>query len=102
MIFIWALPANRIVFFYSTCNDYSQYVEDLFLLYTKIGQTDKAIKAVKKDGHVVTIVGPVIPPAIMSMLTSKQGRLDAFGRPKAKIDYLILDEKFLLINMNYI
>ena len=56
----------------------------------------------KKDGHVVTIVGPVIPPAIMSVLTSKPGRLDAFGRLKAKIDYLILDEKFLLINMNYI
>ena len=72
------------------------------MLYTKIGQTGKAIKAVKKDGHVVTIVGPVIPPAIMSVLTSKPGRLDAFGRLKAKIDYLILDEKFLLINMNYL
>ena len=31
-----------------------------------------------------------------------QGRLDAFGGPKAKIDYLILDAKFLLINMNYV
>ena len=41
----------------------------------------------KIDGHVVTIVGPVIPPAIMSVLTSKPGRLDAFGRLKAKIDY---------------
>ena len=30
-----------------------------------------------------------------------QGWLDAFGRPKAKIDYLILDAKFLLININY-
>ena len=56
------------------------------MLYTKIGQTGKAIKAVKKDGHVVTIVGPVIPPAIMFVLTSKQGRLDAVGGPKAKID----------------
>ena len=31
-----------------------------------------------------------------------QGRLDAFGGPEAKIDYLILDAKFLLINMNYV
>ena len=31
-----------------------------------------------------------------------QGQLDAFGGPKAKIDYLILDAKFLLINMNYV
>ena len=31
-----------------------------------------------------------------------QGRLDAFGRPKLKIDYLVLDAKLILINMNYI
>ena len=31
-----------------------------------------------------------------------QGWLDAFGGPEAKIDYLILDAKFLLINMNYV
>ena len=32
----------------------------------------------------------------------RQGRLDAFGRPKAKIDYLVLDAKLVLINMNYV
>ena len=29
-----------------------------------------------------------------------QGRLDAFGSPKVKIDYLVLDAKLLLININ--
>ena len=31
-----------------------------------------------------------------------QGRLDAFERLKAKIDYLVLDAKLILINMNYV
>ena len=31
-----------------------------------------------------------------------QGRLDVFGRPKAKIDYLVLDAKLILININYV
>ena len=32
----------------------------------------------------------------------KQGRLDVFKVFKVKIDYLILDAKFLLININYV
>ena len=32
----------------------------------------------------------------------RQGRLDAFGRPKARIDYLVLDAKLVLTNMNYV
>ena len=33
---------------------------------------------------------------------TKQGRFDAFRRSKAKIDYLVLDAKLILINMNYV
>ena len=38
---------------------------------------------------------PISPP-------KPQGQLDVFGRPKAKIDYLVLDAKLILINMNYV
>ena len=31
-----------------------------------------------------------------------QGWLDVFGRPKAKIDYLVLNAKLILININYV
>ena len=36
-----------------------------------------------------------------SSLALEQGRLDTFG-VKVKIDYLVLDAKLLLINMNYV
>ena len=36
-----------------------------------------------------------------SSLALEQGRLDTFG-VKAKIDYLVLDVKLALINMNYV
>ena len=32
----------------------------------------------------------------------RQGWLDVFGRSKAKIDYLVLNAKLILININYV
>ena len=42
----------------------------------KTGQCDRAVKAVKEDGSVVTIVGPVTPPALIFVLTSNGSVLD--------------------------
>ena len=63
-----------------------------FFFVHKTGQTDRAVKAVKKDGHVVTIVGLVIPPATMFVLTSKGSILEKLkpypesGKVKPVID----------------
>ena len=82
------------------------------MLYTKIGQTDKAIKAVKKDGHVVTIVGPVIPPATMFVLTSKgsileklkpyleSGKVKPVIDPKSPFPFSKTVEAFSYLNTN--
>jgi len=42
----------------------------------KTGQCDRAVKAVKEDGSVVTIVGPITPPALIFVLTSNGSVLD--------------------------
>ena len=36
---------------------------------------DKAVKAVKEDGHAVTIVGPVTPPATRFVLATVDGSI---------------------------
>nr|POE98104.1 2-methylene-furan-3-one reductase [Quercus suber] len=54
--------------------------------------TDRAVKAVKEGGHVVTIVGPVVPPATIFVLTSKGSILEKLkpylesGKVKPVID----------------
>ena len=81
------------------------------MLYTKIGQY-KAVKAVKKDGHVVTIVGPVIPPATMFVLTSKgsileklkpcleSGKVKPVIDPKSPFPFSKTVEAFSYLNTN--
>ena len=64
----------------------------LILFYTKTGECDRAIKAVKEGGHVVTIVGPVTPPATIFVLTSNGSILEKLkpylesGKVKPVID----------------
>ncbi|KAI5341163.1 PREDICTED: 2-methylene-furan-3-one reductase [Prunus dulcis] len=55
--------------------DYTkQNVEDLpekfDVVYDAVGYSDKAVKAVKEGGRVVTLIGPITPPASMFVLTS--------------------------------
>ncbi|XP_050382400.1 2-methylene-furan-3-one reductase [Argentina anserina] len=52
--------------------------EKFDVVYDAVGETDKAVKAVKEGGKVVTIVGlrPVTPPAIFFVLTSKGSTLE--------------------------
>nr|Q84V25.1 RecName: Full=2-methylene-furan-3-one reductase; AltName: Full=Enone oxidoreductase; Short=FaEO; AltName: Full=Quinone oxidoreductase; Short=FaQR [Fragaria x ananassa]AAO22131.1 quinone oxidoreductase [Fragaria x ananassa] len=61
--------------------DYTkENIEDLpekfDVVYDAVGETDKAVKAVKEGGKVVTIVGPATPPAIHFVLTSKGSVLE--------------------------
>ena len=81
------------------------------MLYTKIGQY-KAVKAVKKDGPVVTIVGPAIPPATMFVLTSKgsileklkpcleSGKVKPVIDPKSPFPFSKTVEAFSYLNTN--
>ncbi|XP_027923724.1 2-methylene-furan-3-one reductase-like [Vigna unguiculata] len=61
--------------------DYTKYnFEDLpekyDLVYDAVGQTDRAFKAIKEGGKVVTIVPPGYPQAIFFALTSKGSNLE--------------------------
>ncbi|KAL0011700.1 hypothetical protein SO802_006808 [Lithocarpus litseifolius] len=75
-----------------TKENFEDLPEKFDVVYDAVGQTDRAIKAVKKDGHVMTIVGPVIPPATMFVLTSKGSILEKLkpypesGKVKPVID----------------
>ncbi|XVF14110.1 hypothetical protein REPUB_Repub09cG0029100 [Reevesia pubescens] len=50
--------------------------EKFDVVYDAVGQCDKAVKAVKEGGRVVTIVGPVVPPATFFFLTSNGAVLE--------------------------
>ncbi|XP_020206730.1 2-methylene-furan-3-one reductase [Cajanus cajan] len=61
--------------------DYTkENIEDLTekfdVVYDTIGEPDRALKAVKEGGKVVTIIPPGLPPAIFFVLTSKGSILD--------------------------
>ncbi|KAL4653480.1 hypothetical protein ACB092_01G306400 [Castanea dentata] len=50
--------------------------EKFDVVYDTVGQCGRAVKAVKEGGHVVTIIGPVTPPATIFVLTSKGSILE--------------------------
>ncbi|BBH00405.1 Oxidoreductase, zinc-binding dehydrogenase family protein [Prunus dulcis] len=61
--------------------DYTEEsVEDLpekfDVVFDAVGQSDKAVQAVKEEGRVVTIFGPITPPAFMFVLTSTGSNLE--------------------------
>ncbi|CAN6702700.1 unnamed protein product [Malus baccata var. baccata] len=53
-----------------TKENFEDLPEKFDVVYDAVGQSDRALKAVKEGGKVVTIIGPVTPPAIMFVLTS--------------------------------
>ena len=73
---------------------------------------NRAVKAVKIDGHVVTIVGPVILPATMFVLTSKgyileklkpypeSGKVKPVIDPKSPFPFSKTVEAFSYLNIN--
>ncbi|KAK9925285.1 hypothetical protein M0R45_033613 [Rubus argutus] len=59
-----------------TKENFENLPEKYDVVYDTVGQTDKAVKAVNESGKVVTIVGPVTPPAFIFVLTSKGSILE--------------------------
>ncbi|XP_011029885.1 PREDICTED: 2-methylene-furan-3-one reductase-like [Populus euphratica] len=59
-----------------TNENFEDLPEKFDVVYDAVGQCDRAVKAVKEDGSVVTIVGPVTPPALIFVLTSNGSVLD--------------------------
>lgn len=45
-------------------------MSDQMICYVKTGQCERAVKAVKEDGKVVEIAGPISPPASFYILIS--------------------------------
>ncbi|KAJ6769067.1 putative proteinDPH-DEPENDENT ALKENAL/ONE OXIDOREDUCTASE CHLOROPLASTIC [Salix koriyanagi] len=59
-----------------TKENFEDLPEKFDVVYDAVGQCDRAVKAVKEDGGVVTISGPVTPPAFKFSLTSNGSVLD--------------------------
>ncbi|XP_061985015.1 2-methylene-furan-3-one reductase-like [Populus nigra] len=59
-----------------TKENFEDLPEKFDVVYDAVGQCDRAVKAVKEDGSVVTIVGPITPPAFIFVLTSNGSVLD--------------------------
>ncbi|CAL8141766.1 unnamed protein product [Prunus armeniaca] len=53
-----------------TKEKYEELPEKFDVVYDTVGQSDRAVKAVKENGKVVTIFGSVTPPALTFVLTS--------------------------------
>ncbi|KAK6256476.1 hypothetical protein SCA6_017781 [Theobroma cacao] len=77
-----------------TRENYEDLPEKFDVVYDAVGECERAVKAVKEGGHVVTIVGtsPVVPPAVMFVLTSNGAVLEKLnpflesGKVKPMID----------------
>ncbi|GLT43446.1 hypothetical protein SLA2020_173930 [Shorea laevis] len=53
-----------------TKENFEDLPEKFDAVYDAVGQSDRAVKAVKEDGRVVTIIGTPTPPAILFLVTS--------------------------------
>ncbi|KAK6280584.1 hypothetical protein POUND7_020851 [Theobroma cacao] len=77
-----------------TRENYEDLPEKFDVVYDAVGECERAVKAVKEGGHVVTIVrtSPVVPPAVMFVLTSNGAVLEKLnpflesGKVKPMID----------------
>ncbi|KAJ6351334.1 hypothetical protein OIU78_007283 [Salix suchowensis] len=66
-----------------TKENFEDLPEKFDVVYDAVGRCDKAIKAVKEDGGVVTIAGPSNSPAFIFVLTSNGSVLD---KPKPYLE----------------
>lgn len=75
-----------------TNQNFEDLPEKFDVVYDAVGQCERAVKAVKEGGDVVTIYGAVVPPATTFMLTSNGAileKLEPFlesGKVKPMID----------------
>ncbi|KAL8532654.1 hypothetical protein ACS0TY_009021 [Phlomoides rotata] len=54
-----------------TKHNFEELEEKFDVVYDAVGQSDRAVKAVKEGGKVVAIAGAVTPPAFLFVVTSK-------------------------------
>ncbi|KAL0296986.1 UNVERIFIED_CONTAM: 2-methylene-furan-3-one reductase [Sesamum radiatum] len=66
--FLKSLGADLVIDY--TKDNFEDLPEKFDVVYDAVGQSDRAVKAVKEGGGVVTIFGPVTPPAIGFVVTS--------------------------------
>ncbi|XWS30352.1 hypothetical protein CRYUN_Cryun24cG0109900 [Craigia yunnanensis] len=59
-----------------TKENFEDLPEKFDVVYDAVGQCDRAVKAVKEGGRVVTIYGAVVPPAFIFILTSNGAVLE--------------------------
>ncbi|MED6191787.1 hypothetical protein PIB30_003588 [Stylosanthes scabra] len=59
-----------------TKDNIEELPEKFNFVYDTVGQSERALKAVKEGGQVITIAGPATPPAIGFSLTSDGGVLE--------------------------
>ncbi|KAK8652424.1 hypothetical protein V6N13_126457 [Hibiscus sabdariffa] len=59
-----------------TKQNFEDLPEKFDAVYDAVGQCERAVKAVKEGGHVVTIYGAVVPPATLFLLTSDGATLE--------------------------
>ncbi|XVF60313.1 hypothetical protein PTKIN_Ptkin08bG0035200 [Pterospermum kingtungense] len=59
-----------------TKQNFEDLPEKFDVVYDSVGQCERAVKAVKEDGRVVTIVGPAVPPAFIYFLTANGAVLE--------------------------
>ncbi|BFG26872.1 hypothetical protein CerSpe_131460 [Prunus speciosa] len=50
-----------------TKDKFEDLPEKFDVVYDAVGGSDRAVKAVKKGGKVVTVAGPITPPAFMGL-----------------------------------
>ncbi|MED6123621.1 hypothetical protein PIB30_050805 [Stylosanthes scabra] len=59
-----------------TKENFQELPEKFDVVYDTVGETEKALKAIKEGGQVITIAGPAIPPAIFLFVLSDGGVLE--------------------------
>ncbi|MED6134951.1 hypothetical protein PIB30_041763 [Stylosanthes scabra] len=59
-----------------TKENFEELPEKFDFVYDTVGETEKALKAIKEEGQVITIAGPAIPPAIFLFVHSDGGVLE--------------------------
>ncbi|XP_028785032.1 2-methylene-furan-3-one reductase-like [Neltuma alba] len=95
-----------------TKDKYEDLPEKFDVVYDTVGETERALKAIKEGGKVVTIVPPGNPPAIIFILTSdgsnleklrphvENGKVKSILDPKSPFPFSQTKEAFAYLETN--
>ncbi|KAL2233615.1 2-methylene-furan-3-one reductase [Sesamum indicum] len=108
--FLKSLGADLVIDY--TKENFEDLPEKFDVVYDAVGQSDRAVKAVKEGGGVVTIFGPVTPPAIGFVVTSngeflkklnpylESGKVKAVLDPNGPFPFDKVNEAFSYLETN--